>query len=170
MEYSPSASNLILGSIVLKVGYSLVSKWLTKKTTRELYIEKATKSFNEVELIDSALEIDDVAENISLSDKKIRVVKKRGLFRSYLVQVGKAKFGSPHRNAANILCVRKFLYDECEGHGLMKRHIAANLDFAVEMIFVPSRSELEALAVHHTRVSVHRDVARDSLGGPNTLP
>jgi hypothetical protein len=120
---------------------------------------EVTEVIREVELT-SESNIDDVTESVSataietLDDtvKARRVVRKRqkAPFRAYLVKIGKAKFGCPRRNEANLMCVRKFLYDACVSHGVLARHINENLDFAVEMVFIPTKSDMIRMAMRKT--------------------
>jgi len=105
-------------------------------------------------------EVDDVttivsANAIDSSDNSggvKRRVRSKAPFRAYLVKIGKAKFGLLRRTDANILCVRKYLYDNCILHGVLARHINDNVDFATELVFVPMRDELCKLALKHTSV------------------
>jgi hypothetical protein len=48
------------------------------------------------------------------------------------------------------MCVRKFLYDACVSHGVLARHINENLDFAVEMVFIPTKSDMIRMAMRKT--------------------
>jgi len=83
---------------------------------------------------------------------KRRIVRAKAPFRAYLVRCGKAKFGSLKRTTANIMCVRKYLYDLCVEHGVLARHISENLDFATTLVFVPMRDDLRAHAIMKTLV------------------
>ena len=64
-----------------------------------------------------------------------------------------------------MLVVRKYLYDICVKHGLIARHIAQHLDISTEMVFMPSREEIIALAVSHTKQSKERNKLKSELGG-----
>jgi hypothetical protein len=92
--------------------------------------------------------------------------KRRGSFRAHLVVIAKAKFGCPKRTVANSMCIRKFLYDYCVDNNVLPRHIAMNVDFAVESVFVPTEDEVLARAVAHGRKARDRVEMRDSFGGP----
>lgn len=98
----------------------------------------------------SALALD----TIETSGKVKRRVRAKAPFRAYLVKIGKAKFGRLRNSEANRLCVRKYLFDACVEHGVMARHIMDNVDFATEMVFIPSASELARLAIKHTQFNV----------------
>lgn len=156
---------------VYKVLEYLVLKWWNKgPSAAQMYILEAERQINDMEMNDdmgAELTDDDYFVDAKAEFKK---VKHHGLFRNYLVSCGRAKFGSPSRTNANLLVVRKFLYDCCKEHGVLPRHIQTNLDFAVEMIFMPSREELLARAVRHTKVYQERTRIRDELGGIPTLP
>lgn len=155
-----------------QVAFKWIKYWYTKKTVAEKYIELANDELKLIERCDDyhriPVDIDEVIEDIDIEprEKKRTKVKHRGLFRSFLVQTGKAKFGTPVRTAANKLCVRKFLYDQCIASGLLARHIVENLDFAVEAVFVPSRVELLAKAVSKTTIAERRREVSQELGGP----
>jgi hypothetical protein len=69
------------------------------------------------------------------------------------------------RTNANYLCVRKYLYDQCVEHGVLARHIAFNVDFAAEMVFVPAAWELRQAAVQGDKLVKHRCAVEGALGG-----
>lgn len=60
--------------------------------------------------------------------------------------------------------ISMFLYDECVSHGLKARHICQNLDFALEMIFVPTDDELVALSVRFTENTKRMTEIKSQLG------
>jgi hypothetical protein len=132
------------------------------KSETDVYVDKAQKLVKELvvdsEVIDSTEAIMDVPLELSLAseERKIRKVPHRGLFRTYLIQCGKAKFGSIERSSANVMVVRKFLYDICIEQGLLPRHIMDHLDISVEMVFIPTDNELTQLAIPHTREALKR--------------
>jgi hypothetical protein len=90
----------------------------------------------------------DSVENTVVAKRRVRA---RAPFRAYLVKIGKAKFGRLKYGPANVLCVRKYLYDACIAHGVLARHINENVDIATEMVFVPTSTELVRLAIKHTQ-------------------
>lgn len=159
--------NVALVVVTGQLVFKCVKKWLGRSTASR-YIELAGEQFVASEQITDILDIEDVSETVDIEPKEVvrRKVKHRGLFRSYLIQVGKAKFGTPSRTGANTLCIRKFLYDECVKHGLVARHIVENLDFAVEAVYVPSKHELLAKAVRHSNTVKRRFSVSRELGGP----
>jgi hypothetical protein len=108
-------------------------------------------------------DIDPVLEGEADVKKVAR--KHKGSFRTYLVQMGKAKFGTPTQTEANRLVVRKYLYDLCRERGLVARHIVDHLDMATALVFVPSREELVSLAITQTALSRDRGRIRKGLGG-----
>jgi hypothetical protein len=148
-----------------------VLKWWSKEPSKaEKYIKAAADHIALMEKIDDVscnFGVDDYFEDAKSEFKKVR---HHGLFKNYLVSCGRAKFGSPIRNNANLLVVRKFLYDVCKEHGVLPRHIQANLDFAVELVFMPSKDELLARAVRHTEIYQERIAVRDELGGLPAMP
>ncbi len=162
-------TNAVTVAVVIgSVGYSWIKHWLRKRDLVKDYIQVASDIQKHAEK-DVVLELEDVTEDVDIevrAEKPRKRVRHHGLFKSYLVQVGKAKFGCPSRTKANELVVRKFLYDKSVEHGVIARHIAQNLDIAVQLVFVPSKSELLALAVKHTPLSKIRDEVSDKLGGP----
>jgi hypothetical protein len=91
--------------------------------------------------------------------------KHKGLFRNYLIRMGKAKFGCPRKNEANRLVIRKYLYDLCTERKLIARHINEHLDIAVAIVFIPSKDELVAEALSNTERSKVLLQAREALGG-----
>jgi len=64
-----------------------------------------------------------------------------------LVNIGKAKFGLMTLRVANRNIVRKFLYEECVKHGLRPSHISRILDLATNLVFIPSKFEVESVEV-----------------------
>ncbi len=168
-------SDIAVAIIVGKVGYGYVVNWWKRRNLHKKYIKVAEDDLNLTERItnndnDDHIDIEDVLATVDIEERTPvrRRVRHRGLFRSYLIQVGKAKFGTPTRTAANTMCVRKFLYDECVSHGVLARHIVDNLDFAVEAVYVPSRSELLAKAVRHTKLAEIRSAVGKKLDGPTS--
>lgn len=171
-----SAVTVTLALTIGKLGYDWCNYWWNKKSRAARYVDLANDELRLVDAsqngLDLPVELDEVCPD-ARTDQEIesakpvrRVVRHRGMFRSYLVQQGKAKFGSPRRTTANVLCVRKYLYDLCVEHGLLARHIVENLNFATEAVFVPTKDELLALAVHHTSLAKIRGEVADELGGP----
>jgi hypothetical protein len=119
--------------------------------------------------LDGALNTSDDIDYVAPLDEDDvpkRRPKRRGSFRAHLVVMAKAKFGSPKRTTANTMCVRKYLYDYCVDNHVLPRHIAMNIDFAVEAVFVPTEDEILAKAVAHTAKARKRVAMRDSFGDP----
>jgi hypothetical protein len=158
MAYHGSSAALAVTAAV--VGYKWVKHYIGIRTERlvtTLIAEHQLKAAT----TDTEVSVDDS----TIGDNR-KVVKKRGLFRNYLVQEGKAKFGCPKRTEANRLVIRKYLYDRCVDHGVLPRHIAMNLDFAVETVFVPTDDDIVARAVPHTYVAKRKTALRDYFGDP----
>ncbi|UQZ09608.1 hypothetical protein [Freshwater macrophyte associated tombus-like virus 3] len=97
--------------------------------------------------IETSMQVDDV-------DMVTTEVRQRsshtGLYRNYLIRMGKAKFGTPECNAANRMAIRKYLYDICREDSVRPRHINEHLDIAVAMVMVPTETEIVAAAIAHT--------------------
>jgi hypothetical protein len=137
------------------------------KTLKDRYIEAASALQNEQEVIETAESYDDTTavETDLFEFEAKKAVRHKGRFRNFLVTQGRAKFGCPRRCEANRLVVRKHLHDVCVEHGLIARHINDHLDFATEMVFIPTKNQLLAQALSHTELSrLRAEVLRD-LGG-----
>lgn len=120
------------------------------------------------------LDLDDVTvvvsqntlDTIDVGNVKLkRRPRTKAPFRSWLIKIAKAKFGTPKRTEGNRMCVRKFMYDHCVEHGVLARHIWENVDIATEMVFVPTKSELHCAAIKHV-TEIKRDINTfNALGG-----
>ncbi len=168
MELTNSFSAVALAGVVGKLAYSHARKWWHQRTLKERYIAAAAVIQNEHEAVTTAESFDDstCVEELITTGAIGRAVRKKAQFRNYLVQQGQAKFGCPQRNEANRLVVRKYLHDVCVDRGLIARHINDHLDIATELVFVPSRNQLLALALSQTELTKTRHGVRDDLGGP----
>jgi len=169
----------MIGIGILKLGKSVFDHFNRHNTVARKCIDKAE---NEVRAalnhMDSANvdEIDDVTDLVSanvMDSVENNVVAKRKVrskapFRAYLIKIGKAKFGKLKLNEANRMCVRKYLYDACIGHGVLARHIVENVDFATELVFIPTAAELTRLAVKHTRLVQDNKKVASILGVDTT--
>lgn len=146
-----------------RVGYALYkwmnSEWYKAQAVIRVADVEVKSVMDEVERgID--FEVHSVAEAISAQTMDViennttkRRVRARAPFRAFLIKAGKAKFGLPNVTDANRLCIRKYLYDLCLAHGVIARHIAENVDFATEMVFIPTSWELQSAATHKTITS-----------------
>lgn len=175
MEQVYMGSSVILAAQLVKTGYVWGKYWWTRKSDAVKYIELAQEHClldEKISVTSDTLMIEDCIESVDIvvTENPRKRVKHHGLFRNFLVVSGRAKFGCPVRSGANLLVVRKFLYDVCTEHGVLARHIAQNLDFAVELVFVPTSADLLARAVRHTKVAKKRIETRNELGGLPTLP
>jgi hypothetical protein len=122
---------------------------------------------SDLTLDEVTVEVDDgVLDTIDVGSKKKRRPRARAPFRSWLVKVGKAKFGTPRKTEGNRMCVRKYLYDHCVEHGVLARHVWENVDIATEMVFVPTDMELQCAAIQSVPDvrAAHR--LMDSFGRP----
>lgn len=81
----------------------------------------------------------EVAAHYVITDKK--------RYMTVLIQTTKARFGCPERTQANLLAVRKFMLDQMIRHKVRPTHQAQVLPLAVELVFVQSDSEREALKI-----------------------
>jgi hypothetical protein len=104
------------------------------------------------------LEVQHIADAISSQTMDViennttkRRVRAKAPFRAFLVKAGKAKFGLPNVTDGNRMCIRKYLYDICVSHGVIARHIAENVDFATEMVFIPTAWEMRNAAMSDTK-------------------
>lgn len=168
MEFTNAYTAVALTAVVGKLGYSHVKHWWSTKQLKDRYIERAAQVQNLHETITQSVDselVTEVEEAVRDGDKE-RAVRHKGYFRHYLVQQGQAKFGCPVRNEANRLVVRKFLYETCVERGLIARHINEHVDIATELVFIPSREQLTALAISHTQLSTVRHSVERDLGGP----
>lgn len=68
----------------------------------------------------------------------------RRLYISGVIATVKNVVGTPVRNAANLLVVRRLCRQAMEEHGLRPTHIASVLPFCIEAVFVQSEYEFEA--------------------------
>jgi hypothetical protein len=164
MEFSSiSYSQVALGVVATKLVYCSVKNWWSKKTLKQVYIDAATAvqvSANS----DMRDETDYVLEEAPRDHMQVSR-KHRGLFRNFLVRMGKAKFGCPKRSEANRMVVRKYLYDLCVERKLIARHINEHLDIAMALVFIPSKEELISEAMSQTGRSKILLQAREALGG-----
>jgi hypothetical protein len=164
ITYSAAALALVVG----KLSYAHVKLWWNAKKLTDVYIGRATEVQVDFETV-AEEQADAFAEALAVDPIK-SVRRHKGIFRHYLVNTGKLKFGCPTRNEANLQVVRKYLFDICKDHGLVARHIVECLDVATELVFVPSRSELLALATSHTELSkIRAKVKRDLKGISPTI-
>jgi len=135
---------------------------------RQRYVAVASELQNLHETTATAESFEDSTGVEELLEAKAvgRAVRKKAQFRNYLVQQGQAKFGCPIRNEANRLVVRKYIFDVCVERGLIARHINDHIDIATELVFVPSRTQLTALALNFTELTKTRRQVANDLGGP----
>ncbi len=163
MAYSEYYSSLALVGSALGVGLAWGKVWAGRMVARRLAVANATA------VIDHDLVVD-TQEYEALQETEDEVIfkkpkRRRGLFRNHLKHCGKMKFGCPADTPANRLVVRKYLVDICVDKGVKARHINMNVDYAVSMVFVPSKYEVEAAAVAHTSVARDRGRLYRILGG-----
>lgn len=158
MDSTQSATTLALAVVAAKVGFSWCKKWYHSRSLRQRVIEHADFEQTVYEMQELvADEADDVSTPMSR--------RKKGVYRTYLVKEGKAKFGTPKDNIANRMVVRKYLYDQCKNDGLIARHIADHLDIATALVFVPSKNEIIAAAISSTTTSQSRSKIMDEFLG-----
>lgn len=85
-----------------------------------------------------------------------RVPRERLRFCKWLVVQGKARFGPLRYTEANRLVVRRYLYDICKTKKVRARHIADNLDKAVQMVLIPSEDQVIEAALIKNLVARNR--------------
>jgi hypothetical protein len=173
MDYLSAGSQAaVIGYTLYNVGSAVYRRWFGK---RSALINRAqnmvVKVFDELNHgVD--LEVDDVTvvvpstvmDSADIKAAVKRRVKTKAPFRSWLIKVGKAKFGLVSRTEANRMCIRKYLYDQCIDHGVLARHIWENVDFATEMVFVPTEVEMLTAALSHTNIVRGNNKMLASLG------
>jgi hypothetical protein len=162
-----AAANVALVGVTSHFVYSYIKKWWLGNRITKRYIAMAAEMQAVTERCDCPLDLNEATYVEILDIKKPEKESRRpkhGYFGSYLVQQGKAKFGTPARSNANRMVVRKYLYDICTDAGLKARHIIDHLDIATELVFVPSRVEIVAMAVQHTKQTKSRVKTATELG------
>lgn len=91
--------------------------------------------------------LDVIIEDAELEEDDLRVYAvNRGLV-GKVAHAVKARFGTPERTAANVEAVRRAalaLLREWTGDSHRTAHIARDLPLIVELVFVPSRAEVDA--------------------------
>jgi len=156
-----------------KIGLTLYKRWMAPRWAADRYLAKADATtrviMEEVEnghdfevhqlTVDISSQTMDTPENSTTK----RRVRSKAPFRAYLVRSGKAKFGLMKRTPANVMCVRKYLYDLCVVHGVIARHICENVDIASELVFIPTAHELETLAMQSSRYGKRQQTVRSIL-------
>lgn len=93
----------------------------------------------------------------------------RTRFLGAVVREAKNEFGVPEDNAANRLVLRKFIRDKMVDRGMRPSHISTFLDFAIEMVFVPSINQLQAKRLRKSAAWVDRVTAYEEAGAVNGL-
>jgi hypothetical protein len=154
--------------------YRAYDKWFSAKARIIKKAAKVVETLKDEMKNGFDLEIDDVTDvvnvntidSIDVGSKIKRKPRAKAPFRSWLVKIGKAKFGTPKRTEGNRLCVRKYMYDHCVEHGVIARHIWENVDIATEMVFVPTKYEMECAAVQHVQGVKDAQRIYKALGGP----
>jgi len=68
-------------------------------------------------------------------------------YMSCVIAECKAKFGVPARDAANLKAVNRYATSIMQSHGLRPTHIREHIGPIVSMVFLPTESELEGLAL-----------------------
>jgi hypothetical protein len=161
-----------------KLGYGLYkrfySDWFKAKEVVAKVDVEVRDVLNEVEN-GFDFETDQISEIISAQTMDVientttkRKVRAKAPFRAFLVRAGKAKFGLPNVTEANRMCVRKYLYDICISHGVVARHIAENVDFATEMVFIPTAWEMRTAAITKTNTTKGKERVMRQLRGAET--
>jgi hypothetical protein len=162
-----------IGAVAVAGAGVLLYRWWVRDADLRAIVAKADAALVDLTSPSDELDVDELIEDdriVDFSSEKPKRVREKAPFRKYLYRQGKAKFGTPSCNSANRMVVRKFLVDVCKQHGVIARHIADNVDFVTEAIFVPSDDELVSMAVSKTSTAgKQRDIMR-RLGGTPPRP
>jgi len=81
-------------------------------------------------------------EQLVVNDARVVVAPKR--FMRACIMETKARFGTPERNAANRLAVRKHLLDIMNRHGVRPTHVQRYIGICVVMVFADNEADLVA--------------------------
>jgi len=79
--------------------------------------------------------------------------------RQYIAQcaaIAKATFGTPERSAANDLAIRDFLRRLMTNDRHRPSHINRDIPLAIELVYLPANSELEAIRFRHSAAAQER--------------
>lgn len=178
VTYSTAAQSLVIAHGLFKVGmkvyqyYNRHQRMANKvisdtnvevEQTMQCIMSTTPVEINDVTEVVVASAIDSVDNKVTNIRRKVRNYQKAP-FRGYLVRIGKAKFGLLQRNEANRMCVRKYLYDACIEHGVLARHIVENVDFASELVFVPTKDDLTRFAISKSKTVIDARIVSDLLG------
>jgi len=125
---------------------------------------KAVPSRPRVDLDDDESDSDDgidmdssiTIESQTLVIPAIRTIRKRARYLQAVVQAAKNKFGTPERTGANLLVVRKFLFDQMTAHKLRPTAIHEHIASCVELVFILSDAEYAASRLRDDRESRRR--------------
>jgi hypothetical protein len=157
-----------------KIAYSHYKKWMAPTWAAQKIIREADSIARVVmEEVNNGIdfELHHVTEVVSSQTMDVienntvkRRVRSKAPFRAYLVKAGKAKFGLVKYTPANKMCVRKYLYDLCVSHGVLARHIGENVDLACELVFIPTASELQAMAMQESAYGKYKNQVKSRLG------
>jgi hypothetical protein len=175
MEYfAPATQTAVITYGVFKIAKMTYSRLFGHRDALISQAQRMIESVSSEMEYGMDLEIDEVTDavpqtvmdSVDTKTTQKRRVRRKAPFRAWLVKVGKAKFGLPNRTEANRMCVRKYLYDQCVDHGVLARHIWENVDFATEMVFIPSKVELVVAASKHTQHAKSKGSMMASFGVP----
>jgi len=175
MDYvSASTQTAVIGYTLYNIGRLTYARCFGRRAALITQAERMVQKI--VDELDNGAEyeIDDVTavvapntmDAVDIKTSVKRRVKAKAPFRSWLVKVGKAKFGLPSRTEANRMCVRKYLYDQCIDHGVLARHIWENVDFATEIVFLPTSTEMVTAALQHSKIVKNNKRMYASFGSP----
>lgn len=84
-------------------------------------------------------------------------------FVAYIAQEVKGQFGCPPRTAENVLAVRDAVRRAMLVKGHRPSHVARDAPLAVELVFVPSQSELEAARFTRSFAVKQREAVYDAV-------
>jgi hypothetical protein len=101
--------------------------------------------------------VDETELTVEEEDTEFKICGKISRFQSRLILFAKAEFGLLRRSQANRLMVRKDLRDLMRDRGVRPSHIAAHLDTAVAIFFIPSKKDVSNHQVGASALANERD-------------
>jgi len=105
--------------------------------------------------------VEPTARGVAILDKtKVEIKQHRRVkagrnmrYMNCVIAECKAKFGVPVRDMSNLKAVNRYAVSLMQSHGLRPSHIRDHVGMIVNMVFVPTKSELEGLAMLNSSAS-----------------
>jgi hypothetical protein len=98
----------------------------------------------------------DRAKVIEKRHRRLPRCRRRGLFKSVVVNELKNKFGLPQDNPANRLAVRRMALNLVTNYGLRPGHTATIIDDICESVFLPNEHEIQAKGMRNSVLAIMR--------------